>query len=70
VKGAVHRRRRSPIGAAKLPDYAVGYIVKMHAPEAHLPNRVAGRRDARDDPLANRFYELDTLMVLDNVLIP
>ena len=42
----------------------------MNAPEAHLPNRVAGRRDARDDPLANRFYELDTLMVLDNILIP
>jgi|RhiMetStandDraft_4_1073278.scaffolds.fasta_scaffold1218194_1 hypothetical protein len=33
----------------------------------------AGRRDARDYPLANvsiRFDEVATLMVLDNVLIP
>ena len=30
----------------------------------------AGRRGARGDPLANRFDELDTLMLLDNVFIP
>lgn len=33
-------------------------------------NEYAGRRDARDYPLVNRFDEVDTLMVLDNVLIP
>jgi 4-hydroxyphenylacetate 3-monooxygenase len=32
--------------------------------------RFAGRRDASDYPLVNRFDEVDTLMVLDNVPIP
>ena len=31
---------------------------------------LAGRRDARDYPAANRFDEVDMLMVLDNVLTP
>jgi 4-hydroxyphenylacetate 3-monooxygenase len=59
-------------GDAKLSDYAVGCIVRMEAPGVKHICRTgfAGRRDARDYPLANRFDEVDTLMVLDNVLIP
>src|SRR5947207_11204405 len=30
----------------------------------------AGRADAADYPLANRFDEIDTLVVLDDVLVP
>ena len=30
----------------------------------------AGNRDARDYPLANRFDEVDTIVIFDNVLIP
>jgi 4-hydroxyphenylacetate 3-monooxygenase len=59
-------------GDAKLSEYAVGCIVKMNAAGVKHICRTgfAGRRDARDYPLANRFDEVDTLMVLDNVLIP
>ena len=28
------------------------------------------RVDHRDYPLANRFYEVDTIVIFDNVLIP
>src|SRR6516162_7129800 len=57
---------------AKLSDYAVGCIVRMNAPGVKHICRTgfAGRRDARDYPLASRFDEVDTLMVLDNVFIP
>ncbi|MEZ5773549.1 MAG: 4-hydroxyphenylacetate 3-hydroxylase family protein [Hyphomicrobiaceae bacterium] len=59
-------------GDSKLSDYAVGCIVRMNAPGLKHICRTgfAGRRDARDYPLASRFDEVDTLMVLDNVLIP
>jgi len=59
-------------GDAKLSDYAVGCIVKMNAPGVKHICRTGftGRADPRDYPLANRFDEVDTLMVLDNVLIP
>ena len=56
----------------KLSDYAVGGIVKMGAPGVkHLARSgFAGRASAKDYPLANKFDEVDFMMVLDNVLIP
>jgi len=56
----------------KLSNYAVGCIVKMGAPGVrHIARSgFAGRGSAADYPLANRFDEVDFLMVLDNVLIP
>jgi len=56
----------------KLSDYAVGCIVKMGAPGVkHIcRSGFAGRGSREDYPLSNRFDEVDTLMVLDNVLIP
>ena len=59
-------------GDSKLSDYALGCIVKMNAPGVKHICRTGfvGRADIRDYPLANRFDEIDTLMILDNVLIP
>ena len=59
-------------GDAKLSDYAVGCIVRMGAPGVKHICRTGftGRRDVRDYPLSNRVDEVDTLMILDNVLIP
>jgi len=59
-------------GDAKLSDYALGCIVHMNAPGVKHICRTGfvGRRDARDYPLTNKFDEVDTLMILDNVLIP
>jgi 4-hydroxyphenylacetate 3-monooxygenase len=59
-------------GDAKLSDYAVGCIVRMGAPGVKHICRTgfAGRADPRDYPLSNKFDEVDTLMILDNVLIP
>ncbi|MGE0240361.1 MAG: 4-hydroxyphenylacetate 3-hydroxylase family protein [Parvibaculaceae bacterium] len=56
----------------KLSNYAVGGIVKMGAPGVKMIARsgFAGRGSIDDYPLANRFDEVDFLMVLDNVLIP
>jgi 4-hydroxyphenylacetate 3-monooxygenase len=56
----------------KLSNYAVGCIVKMGAPGVrHIARSgFAGKGTAADYPLANRFDEVDFLMVLDNVLIP
>ena len=55
----------------QLSDYAVGGIVRMGAPGVrHLcRSGFAGRAGAADYPLANRFGEIGTLVVLDNVLI-
>jgi 4-hydroxyphenylacetate 3-monooxygenase len=59
-------------GDSQLSDYAVGCIVKMDAPGVKHICRTGftGRAPARDYPLSNRFDEVDTLMILDNVLIP
>ena len=59
-------------GDAKMSDYAVGCIVKMNAPGVKHICRTgfAGRAPARDYPLSSKFDEIDTLMILDNVLIP
>ena len=59
-------------GDAKLSDYALGCIVKMDAPGVKHICRTGftGRAPEADYPLSNRCDEIDTLMVLDNVLIP
>lgn len=56
----------------KESDYALGCIVRMGAPGVKHICRggFAGRGNAADYPLANRFDEVDTLVVFDNVLIP
>ncbi|HEX9584657.1 MAG TPA: 4-hydroxyphenylacetate 3-hydroxylase N-terminal domain-containing protein, partial [Gammaproteobacteria bacterium] len=59
-------------GNDALSDYALGFIVRMNAPGMkHIcRNGFAGRAPARDYPLANRFDEVDTLIIFDNVMIP
>jgi 4-hydroxyphenylacetate 3-monooxygenase len=56
----------------QLSDYAVGCIVKMGAPGVRhfCRSSFAGRTSAADYPLTNCFDEIDTLVVLDNVLVP
>jgi 4-hydroxyphenylacetate 3-monooxygenase len=53
-------------------DYAVGFVCDLGSPNLKFICRTgfAGRADARDYPLANRFDEVDTLVIFDNVLIP
>lgn len=65
-------------GNAALSDYAVGFICDLNSPGLKFLCRggFAGahgacpRADARDYPLANRFDEVDTIVIFDNVLIP
>ena len=59
-------------GESKMSEYAVGCIVKMDAPGVKHICRTgfAGRANAADYPLSNRLDEVDTLMILDDVLIP
>ncbi|MGI9310094.1 MAG: 4-hydroxyphenylacetate 3-hydroxylase N-terminal domain-containing protein, partial [bacterium] len=64
-------------GDAAFSDYAVGCIVRMnargvkHICRAGFATADAGDAEARKDyPLSNRFDEIDTLMILDNVHIP
>ena len=58
-------------GDCKLSDYALGFIAHECARrEAHLPHRLHRPAPARDYPLSNRFDEIDTLVILDDVLIP
>ena len=59
-------------GDDKLSDYAVGFIAEMGASGVkHIcRSGFAGRRSALDYPIANRFDEIDTLVVFDDVLIP
>jgi 4-hydroxyphenylacetate 3-monooxygenase len=59
-------------GDAKLSEYAVGCIVKMNASGVKHICRTGftGRAPARDYPLSNKFDEVDTIVILDNVLIP
>lgn len=56
----------------KLSDYAVGCIVKMGAPGVKHICRAgfAGRTSPEDYPLANRFDEVEALVVFDDVFIP
>ena len=59
-------------GDAKLSDYAVGFICPMNAAGLkHIcRNGFAGVKPLKDYPLANKFDEVDTLPVFDNVLVP
>lgn len=55
-----------------LSDYAVGGIISMSAPGVKQICRssFAGRTNPQDYPLANRFDEVESLVIFDNVLIP
>jgi len=59
-------------GDAELSDYAVGFICDLGSPNLKFICRTgfAGRAPAEDYPLANRFDEVDTLLIFDDVLIP
>jgi 4-hydroxyphenylacetate 3-monooxygenase len=59
-------------GDAELSDYALGFICPMNAEGLKHICRTgfAGRAPLEDYPLANRFDEVDTLLVFDDVLIP
>jgi 4-hydroxyphenylacetate 3-monooxygenase len=59
-------------GDAELSDYAVGCIVRMGAEGVKHICRAgfSGRAPVDDYPLSNRFDEIDTLLVFDDVLIP
>ena len=59
-------------GDAAYSDYAVGFICDLGSPGLNFICRTgfAGRAPAEDYPLSNRFDEVDTLVVFDNVLIP
>jgi 4-hydroxyphenylacetate 3-monooxygenase len=59
-------------GDAELSDYAVGFVVPMNAQGLKHICRAgfAGRRPLADYPISNRFDEVDTLLVFDDVLIP
>jgi len=59
-------------GDAELSDYAVGFVCDLGSPGLKFICRTgfAGRAPREDYPLANRFDEVDTLVVFDNVLIP
>jgi 4-hydroxyphenylacetate 3-monooxygenase len=53
-------------------DYAVGFVCDLASPNMKFICRTgfAGRAPAEDYPLANRFDEVDTLVIFDNVLVP
>lgn len=59
-------------GNSKLSDYAVGFIADMgaHGMKHICRTGFAGRTPAADYPLSNRFDEVDTLIIFDDVLIP
>jgi len=59
-------------GDDKLSDYAVGFIADMGWPGMKHICRTgfAGRGSIADYPLSNRFDEIDTLIVFDDVLVP
>ena len=56
----------------QLSDYAVGFICDFGSPNLKFICRTgfAGRAPIEDYPLANRFDEIDTLVIFDDVLIP
>lgn len=59
-------------GNSELSDYALGFIVDMGAPGLkHIcRSGFAGRAPAADYPLANRFDEVDTFLIFDDVEVP
>ena len=62
-------------GNAELSDYAVGFICDLGSPGLKFicrggfagANGGCPRADHRDYPLANRFDEVDTIVIFDNV---
>lgn len=59
-------------GNSAYSDYAVGFICDLGSPGLKYICRTgfAGRAPIEDYPLSNRFDEVDTLVIFDNVLIP
>jgi 4-hydroxyphenylacetate 3-monooxygenase len=59
-------------GHENLSDYAVGFVAEMGAPGIkHIcRSGFAGLKPLEDYPLTNRFDEIDTLIVFDDVEIP
>ena len=59
-------------GSQALSDYAVGFICNFNSPGLKFICRTgfAGRAPAADYPLANRFDEVEALVIFDDVLIP
>lgn len=59
-------------GNETLSDYAVGFLAHMDAPGIkHIcRSGFASRQPVEDYPLANRFDEIDTMIVFDDVEIP
>ncbi|WP_449433971.1 4-hydroxyphenylacetate 3-hydroxylase family protein [Pseudomonas putida] len=59
-------------GNSELSNYAVGFICDLSSPNLKFICRsgFAGRGSRDDYPLANRFDEVDALVIFDNVLIP
>jgi 4-hydroxyphenylacetate 3-monooxygenase len=59
-------------GDSAYSDYAVGFICDLSSPRLKFICRTgfAGRAPADDYPLSNRFDEVDTLVIFDDVLIP
>lgn len=59
-------------GNSELSDYAVGFVCDFSCPNLRFIARTgfAGRAPAEDYPLANRFDEVDCLVIYDDVLIP
>lgn len=59
-------------GDEKLSEYAVGFVCDFGSPNLRFISRTgfAGRAPAEDYPLSNRFDEVDTLVIYDDVLIP
>lgn len=59
-------------GNAAYSDYAVGFICDLSSPNLKFICRTgfAGQKPIEDYPLSNRFDEVDTLVIFDDVLIP
>ena len=59
-------------GDAEQSEYVIGFISDLDAPGLKFICRTgfAGRAPIEDYPLANRFDEVDTLVVFENVLVP
>ena len=59
-------------GNDQLSNYAVGFICDLSSPGIKMICRTgfAGRAPSEDYPLSNRFDEIDSLVIFDNVEIP
>ncbi len=59
-------------GSAALSEYAVGFICSLGAPRLKFICRtgLAGRAPHADYPRANRFDEVDALVIFDDVFVP